>query len=85
MMASPVLFLLGAGPKIGQAVADAFLAKGYRVALAARSVDNGIGEDGILRLKVDLSVPTNVTPAFETVTQQLGVPSVVVYIGMKVK
>ena len=80
-MSGPVIFILGAGPKIGQSVADAFAAKGYRVALAARSVENGLGDDGFLRIKLDLSDTTNIEGAFTTVTRELGIPSVVVYNG----
>ena len=36
---SPVTLILGAGPNIGQAVARTFASKGYKVALAAGSVN----------------------------------------------
>jgi NAD(P)-dependent dehydrogenase (short-subunit alcohol dehydrogenase family) len=80
-MSSPVILILGAGPKIGQSVAGAFAAKGYKVAVAARSIENGIGDNGYLGIKLDLSVPANVESAFTTVTEKLGIPSVVVYNG----
>ncbi|KAF2100239.1 putative short-chain dehydrogenase [Rhizodiscina lignyota] len=78
-MTAPVLFILGAGPKIGLSVANAFAAKGYKIALASRSVQDGVGEDGYLRLQVDLSNPAQVQGAFAKVKEQLGIPSVVVY------
>jgi NAD(P)-dependent dehydrogenase (short-subunit alcohol dehydrogenase family) len=80
-MSAPVIFILGAGPKIGRSVAKAFAAEGYKVAIAARSIENGVGEDGFLGLQLDLAVPTNVEGAFAIVTEKLGIPSVVVYNG----
>lgn len=82
-MSAPVLFVIGAGPKIGQFVADAFAEKGYKVAVAARSRENGIDEKGYFSLKLDLADPKNVDGAFAKVTKELGIPSVVVYNGEK--
>jgi NAD(P)-dependent dehydrogenase (short-subunit alcohol dehydrogenase family) len=82
-MSSPVLLVLGAGPKIGLSVAKAFSAKGYKVALAARSLQDGIGEDGYLRLKIDFSKPEDIQHAFAKVKQEFGIPSVVVYNGAR--
>jgi NAD(P)-dependent dehydrogenase (short-subunit alcohol dehydrogenase family) len=78
---TPVLFILGAGPEIGQSVADAFAAKGYKVALAARSVQDGVADDGYLRLKLDLANTGDIAQAFAKVTKALGIPTVVVYNG----
>jgi NAD(P)-dependent dehydrogenase (short-subunit alcohol dehydrogenase family) len=83
MSAVPVLFILGAGPKIGLSVGQAFAAKGYKVALAARSLTEGLGEDGFLRFKIDLASPdpAGIQKAFAKVTEKFGIPSVVVYNG----
>lgn len=83
IMSAPVLFVLGAGPKIGLSVGQAFAAKGYKVALAARSLQDGVGEDGFLRLNIDFANkdPAGIQNAFAKVTEKLGVPSVVVYNG----
>ncbi|KAF2672190.1 NAD(P)-binding protein [Microthyrium microscopicum] len=80
-MSAPVIFVLGAGPGIGLSVGKAFAAKGYKVALAARSFQEGVGEDGFLRLKLDLAKTEEVQAAYTKVTKQLGIPSVVVYNG----
>jgi NAD(P)-dependent dehydrogenase (short-subunit alcohol dehydrogenase family) len=80
-MSTPVLFILGAGPKIGLSVANAFAAKGYKIALAARSMQDGVGQDGYLRLQLDLSNTGEVQGAFAKVKEKLGIPSVVVYNG----
>lgn len=82
MSSQPVLFILGAGPKIGASVAQAFAAKGYKVALAARSLQDGTSEEGYLHLKVDLAKTAEVPAAFAKVTKELGIPSAVVYNGM---
>jgi NAD(P)-dependent dehydrogenase (short-subunit alcohol dehydrogenase family) len=81
-MSTPVLFILGAGPKIGLSVANAFAAKGYKIALAARSVQDGIADDGCLHLQLDLADTKAVQEAFTKVKEKLGIPSVVVYNGM---
>jgi NAD(P)-dependent dehydrogenase (short-subunit alcohol dehydrogenase family) len=81
-MSTPVLLVLGAGPKIGLAVANSFAAKGYKVALAARSLQEGVGEDGFLRIKADFENAERVRDVFAKVRKELGIPSVVVYNGM---
>ena len=80
-MSQPVIFILGAGPGIGQSVADGFSAKGYKVALAARSIENGPDKNGYYGVKLDMSEPANIAGAFATVTKEVGIPSVVVYNG----
>jgi NAD(P)-dependent dehydrogenase (short-subunit alcohol dehydrogenase family) len=80
-MSAPVILILGAGPGIGQSVAEAFAKKGYKVALAARSMQNGTGEDGYLRLQIDFTKPENIAQAFSKVKEEFGIPTVVVYNG----
>lgn len=84
-MSTPVLLVLGAGPKIGLSVANAFAAKGYKIALAARSLEEGVGEDGYLRLKIDLAKTEEIQKVFTQVKEKLGVPSVVVYNGLSIR
>ncbi|KAI5481567.1 hypothetical protein MNV49_002793 [Pseudohyphozyma bogoriensis] len=75
-----VLFILGGGENIGASLAEKFSQEGYKVAIAARSVENGIGREGYLHVKADLSHPDLLAGAFEHVTSTFGVPpSVVVY------
>ncbi|RMZ77777.1 hypothetical protein DV737_g4242, partial [Chaetothyriales sp. CBS 132003] len=78
-MSQPVVLILGAGPNIGKGVAAAFSAKGYRIALAARRLSDGLAPSGELNIKADLSDPEVVPGIFSTVTSKLGPPSVVVY------
>lgn len=78
---SPVILILGAGPNIGQAVAQTFASKGYKVALAARSLDEADNTDKQLNIKCDFSNPDDVVNAFKRVNEVFGIPSVVVYNG----
>lgn len=78
---SPVALILGAGSNIGQNVARAFAAKGYRVALAARSLKEEDSTPGQLHVQSDFSDPTSVSKCFAKVKERFGSPSVVVYNG----
>ena len=83
-MSTPIILILGAGSKIGLSVAKAFAAKGYKVALAARSFQDGVGEDGYLRLHIDLANTEEVPALFNKVKEKFGIPSVVVYNGTSI-
>jgi len=76
---SPVIFILGAGANIGQHVAKAFASKGYKVALAARSLKEADNKSDQINVPIDLSDPSSVIKAFSKVETLLGAPSVVVY------
>lgn len=78
---SPILLILGAGPNIGKHVAQAFAAKGYRVALASRT-DHGTTGPNQIYIPVDLTKPDTIPGVFEKVKAEFGAaPSVVVYNG----
>ena len=84
MSSQKVVLILGSGPNIGGSVSRAFAAKGYKVALASRSVkaeDNGADQ---VNVQVDLSNPPSVSDLFAKVKETVGIPSVVVYNGMPV-
>jgi NAD(P)-dependent dehydrogenase (short-subunit alcohol dehydrogenase family) len=76
---SPIVLILGAGPNIGQSVARAFAAKGYRVAVASRKTT---GTPDQLHIPSDFSNPSAVAAAFVKAKKALGIPSVVVYNGV---
>ena len=78
---APVILILGAGPNIGQTTARLFADKGYKVALAARSVNNS-DDEGQLNIQADFSKTDDVINVFRRVKESLGIPSVVVYNGM---
>lgn len=79
---SPVILILGAGPNIGQAVARTFASQGYKVALAARSLNEADSTDSQLNITSDFSKAEDVVNAFKRVNKVLGIPSVVVYNGI---
>jgi NAD(P)-dependent dehydrogenase (short-subunit alcohol dehydrogenase family) len=78
---SPVLLILGSGPRIGSHVARAFAAKGYKVALASRKVKEADNTADQINIPSDLSDPNSVVNAFSKVKELIGTPSVVVYNG----
>jgi len=79
---SPIILILGAGPNIGQGVARTFASKGYKVALAGRSLREECSTDDQLNITSDFSNPDDVVNAFTRVKKVLGIPSVVVYNGI---
>ena len=81
MPSSPVALILGAGPNVGQHVARALAAKGYKVAHASRSVKRDDSASNQSNFQVDLSNPLSVPELFAKVKEALGTPSVVVYNG----
>ena len=80
---SPVLLILGSGANIGQHVARTFAAKGYKVALASRSLKTQDSSADQLHIASDLADPESVAGVFSKVKASLGQPSVVVYNGKK--
>lgn len=81
-MSAPVVLILGAGPRIGEAVSAKFAANGYKVALASRKGTNSIDKQGYLSLQVDLAnpEPSILASVFERVKSEFKVaPSVVIY------
>jgi NAD(P)-dependent dehydrogenase (short-subunit alcohol dehydrogenase family) len=78
---SPVILILGAGSNIGQNVARAFVSKGYKVALAARSLREEDNTADQINIPGDLSDLDFVASIFAKVKTLLGLPSVVIYNG----
>ena len=79
---SPIVLILGAGPNIGNAVAQAFASKGYRVALAARKATEANNTADKIHIQSDFTDSSSVVNTFSKVKSLLGIPSVVVYNGM---
>jgi NAD(P)-dependent dehydrogenase (short-subunit alcohol dehydrogenase family) len=80
MAAKQVVLILGAGPRIGEAVASKFASLHYSVAVASRKGTDDLDSNGYLSLRADFSRPETVAPLFDEVRSRLGVaPSVVVY------
>jgi NAD(P)-dependent dehydrogenase (short-subunit alcohol dehydrogenase family) len=78
---SPVILILGAGVNVGQAIARTFTSKGYKVALAARSLKEADSTDDQLNIPSDFSNTDSIVSAFAKVEKVFGIPSVVVYNG----
>jgi len=79
---SNVLFILGAGPRIGWSVATKFKAEGYTVAVGSRNPNvQKAKDDGFLPVTVDVTKTEAIESAFAFVKKELGVPNVVVYNG----
>jgi hypothetical protein len=78
---APVVLILGAGSNIGKAVARIFSSKGYKVALAARSLQEAESTDNQLHISSDLAKTEDVVTAFSMARKVLGIPSVVIYNG----
>lgn len=78
---SPVILILGAGPNIGINVARIFGSKGYKVALASRSLKDQDSTSDQLNIPSDFSDPNSIVDAFSKVKAVFGIPSVVVYNG----
>ncbi|TPX06856.1 uncharacterized protein E0L32_002352 [Thyridium curvatum] len=76
---SPVALVLGAGSNIGGHVGRAFASKGYRIALAARSLREEDSTPEQLHIRADFADPACIPDIFVKVKSKLGLPSVVVY------
>ncbi|KAM0544850.1 hypothetical protein ACHAPJ_011595 [Fusarium lateritium] len=76
---SPVALILGAGARVGHHVSRAFAAKGYKIALVARSVKEEDSTSEQLLIRGDFSDPESIAGIFTKVKSQLGTPHVVIY------
>jgi NAD(P)-dependent dehydrogenase (short-subunit alcohol dehydrogenase family) len=80
MAANPVVFILGAGPRIGASVVERFASNGYKVAVASRSGTGTKTTKGYLSLKADFSKPDSIPALFNAVeTEFFTFPSVIIY------
>ena len=61
---TPVALILGAGSNIGKSVGRKFASSGYKVALAARSINESESTDSQLNIKSDFSNTDDVVEAF---------------------
>jgi NAD(P)-dependent dehydrogenase (short-subunit alcohol dehydrogenase family) len=81
MASNAVALILGAGGNVGHHVGLALAAKGFKVALAARSAKQSEDTPDKIHVQSDFSSPESISKLFETVRSRLGQPSVVVYNG----
>lgn len=80
MSTTPILLILGSGPRIGAAVAAKFASNGYHIALASRHGTGTRTVEGFLSLNADFSELDSIPRVFAAVKSEFGAaPSVVVY------
>ena len=81
-MNKPVALIVGAGPGISAAFAEALLADGYQVALAARNPDKlrPLAQSlGANPFEADAASPSSIVRLFDAVDRSMGAPEVVLY------
>ena len=79
-----VALIVGGGPGISASCARLFSAEGMKVAVAARTPDKPVlqklaKDHSVLCVQCDAAQPDSVTRLFETVTTELGAPTLVVH------
>lgn len=80
MAYSPVVLILGSGPRVGAAVAAKFAKNGYKVATTSRKGTGSKTSEGYLSLQADFSKPDSIPAVFAAVKKEFKVaPNVVVY------
>ncbi len=80
MSIKPVALILGAGPRVGSAVAKKLASNGYAVAVASRKGTDSRNDEGFFAIKADLSQTASVKEAFDSAKAEFGAPpSLVVY------
>ncbi|MEV8254048.1 beta-ketoacyl-ACP reductase [Rhodoglobus sp. NPDC076762] len=72
---SRIVLVTGGNRGIGRAIAEEFVAQGYRVAVTARS---GTGPEGTLTVTADVTDPSSIDAAFTEVETKLGPVEIVV-------
>ncbi|KAM0715756.1 hypothetical protein Q7P37_008270 [Cladosporium fusiforme] len=78
-MSKPIAFIIGAGQRVGASTAEAFRSKGYRIALASRSLKPEDSTEDSLLLSADFTKPASISETFTSIRKQWGEPSVIVY------
>ncbi|KAI1165876.1 NAD(P)-binding protein [Nemania serpens] len=80
MATSPVVLILGSGPRVGSSVARTFAKNGYRVAVTSRGGTGSKTEEGYLSIKADFSKPESIPGIFDAVKAEFNAaPTTVVY------
>jgi len=79
MSPSPVVLILGAGPRIGISVAEKLASNGYNVVMVSRSGTGTKTAKGFLSLKADFSEPKLIPALFETVKAEFDTYTSVVF------
>ena len=80
-MSAKVALIYGVGARSGRTIADAFAAKGYKLALASRSLKTADSTANELHMPIDCGDSDAVLQAFNKAKSEFGTPTVVVYNG----
>ena len=81
-MSKPVALIVGAGPGISLAFAEALVGAGYAVGMASRNLDKLrplAASVGAIPFTVDASSADSIVRLFSSVDQALGIPDVVLF------
>ena len=80
MAATPIVLVLGSGPRVGAAVSETFAANGFKGAVAARKGIDSKTDKGILSIRADFAQTESVAAVFDAVKAKFGAaPSIVIY------
>lgn len=75
MAPQPIVLILGAGPRLGSAIASKFASQNFKVVLASRSLSDGVcSPEGYLRISADLPDPGSFPRVFSAIKARLGAP-----------
>jgi NAD(P)-dependent dehydrogenase (short-subunit alcohol dehydrogenase family) len=80
MTSTPIVLILGTGPRVGAAICKTFAADGYKIATASRKGSESKSDDGILSIKADFTQPESIPSVFDSIKAKFGAaPSIVIY------
>lgn len=79
---SRILYIIGAGQRVGWGIAEKFRNEGYQVAVGSRNPDEVAAiREGFVPITVDASDSRSIESSFISVQETLGTPNVVVFNG----
>jgi len=78
-MSSQIVLILGAGANIGKSLVQKFSSKGFKVAIASRTLNAEVSKLADTIVKADFSNPSSIKSIFEKVKSEIGTPNVVIY------
>lgn len=80
MATSPIVLILGSGPRVGASIARKFAQNGYKVAVTSRGGTGSKTAEGYLSLKADFTKPESIPAIFNAVRAEFNAaPATVVY------
>jgi NAD(P)-dependent dehydrogenase (short-subunit alcohol dehydrogenase family) len=80
-MSPQIVLILGAGANIGKSLVQKFSSKGFKVAIASRTLNPELLKLVDTSIKADFSSPSSIKSIFDKVKSEIGTPNVVIYNG----